>query len=66
VYKPYCKVVIFKFITNLKLRIMDFVLSVKLRVIISHPNLLVYFGDILLNVIFINCSWVIAVIYKVY
>jgi hypothetical protein len=45
---------------------MDFVLSVKLRVIISHPNLLVYFGDILLNVIFINCSWVIAVIYKVY
>jgi hypothetical protein len=45
---------------------MKFVLSVKLRVIINHPDLLVYFGDIFLNIIFINCSWVIAVIYKVY
>jgi len=45
---------------------MNFVLSVKLRVIISHPNLFLYFGHMLLNITFINCSWVIAVIYKVY
>jgi hypothetical protein len=45
---------------------MNFVLSVKLRVIISHPNLLVYFGDTLLNIIFINCLFVTAVIYKLY
>ena len=57
---------IFKFVTNVNVRIMNFVLSVKLSVKISHSNLLVYFGDILLNIIFINCSWVIAVIYKVY
>ena len=36
------------------------------RVIKSHPNLLVYFGDIMINIIVINCSWVIAVHYKVY
>ena len=52
--------------TNKTLRIMNFVLSVKLRVIISHPNLFLYFGHMLLNITFINCSWVIAVIYKVY